>query len=157
MSLKVILLDTYKKVNTATNRRETRYVWTVSGDPKSIERYITEQGENFRADTSGKPQFFNKEYPGTRNAELQRVVLADGTIIYKISMLEKTLRIEGLKDTELAKLEAQAEFNGGVVATAPIPQAPRPEPAKAAIEELENEGAGGADGGAGGAGLGDDI
>lgn len=150
MALKVVLKDTYKKVNQATNRRETRYMWTVTGAPKDIERFQEEQGENFRADDQGRPLFFNKEFPGTRNAELARVALQDGTIIYKISMLEKTLAIEGLKMNELAKLEAQAEFYGNGAQQPAAPIRPTVGAPNAAAEEVEEgaapiAGAGGAE------------
>jgi len=140
MSLKVILLDSYKKVNQATNRRETRFTWTVTGDPKSVERFIEDQGENNRIDDKGRPLFFNREFPGTRNAELVRVALQDGTIIYKISMLEKTLAIETLKMGELAKLEAAAEFYGNGTAQPTAPRVPTIATPNAATEELEDGG-----------------
>ena len=124
MALKVVLKDTYKKINQANNRLETRFMWTVTGAPKDVERFIEEQGENSRVDENGRPLFFNKQYPGTRNADLVRATLPDGTVIYKISMLEKTLAIEGLKMGELAKLEAEAEFYANGTATPAGPQRP---------------------------------
>lgn len=141
MSLKLTIKSSYKKTNNITGRRETRFVWNVtSNSPKELEAYQTEQGDNYRADENGKPMFFSKQYPGTRNAELERVILTDGTVIYRISMLEKDLRIQTIMIDKLAELEAQAEFYGNSVAAAQTAPNARPGAAAApATEPLEAE------------------
>lgn len=158
MSLKLTIKTSYKKLNNVTGRRETRFVWTIStNSPKELEAYRLEQGDNFREDENNKPLFFSKQYPGTRNAELERVTLTDGTVIYRISMLEKELKIQDMMLGKLAELEAQAEFYGNTVAAAPAGPAIRT--IQNAPEILEEQPAG--DTGAGGTGanqgLGDGI
>lgn len=143
MSLKLTIKSSYKKANPVTGRMETRFVWNISSNsPKELEAYQLEQGDNFRADENGKPLFFSKQYPGTRNAELERTSLADGSIIYRINMLEKTLKIQDMMIGKLAELEAQAEFYGNNLAAAQAGPATRPAIPAPATEALETETAG---------------
>lgn len=125
MSIKATLTSTYKKVNQVSGRNETRFVWELTGAPSEIERYATEQGENARKNEStGKYLFFNKQFPGVKVTELERVVLENGTVIYRVNMLEKTLQIESAKVNEIARLEAYLDVYG--VAPAGQPQMIRP-------------------------------
>lgn len=143
MPLKITLKSSYKKLNATSGMRETIWVWNVtSASPKDIDRYCEEQGDRLVRDTENNntPLFFNKNFPGVRQTELERVVLADGTVLYRVNMLEKTLQVEGLKVAEIAKLEAYLEVYGTSTARpipAPKAAAPIAEPAPEVVETTE--------------------
>lgn len=132
MALKVTLVKSYQKASSRTGLLERRYMWTVSSNsPKELEKFQEDQGDNYREDDSHKPLFFNKKYPGVRIAELERVSLPDGTVIYTINDLEKVLGMEALIDQEEAKIQAHIRVYGSA-------QQPRPLaiPAPAAKAEV---------------------
>lgn len=111
--LRANLIDNYFKVGNDGSRRRI-FVWEVTGGPKDLEQYQTDQGANFRAnDASGKPMFFSQEFPGSRNGvELKRIQLKDGTIRYKLDDMDKVLRIESIKEEKEAEIAVQRALFG---------------------------------------------
>lgn len=140
MALKGKLVNFYERKDSVTGRPSKRWVWEVTGSPSEVERYATEQGENVRKDeVTGKFLFFTTKFPGVRETEIKRVVLADGTVLYNLNMMEKNLQIEIAKIDKIAQLEAELEVFG--IPPAGQPQRARisTQPAPAIANAVETE------------------
>jgi hypothetical protein len=110
--LKATLKNHYYKTN-ADGVRTGRYVWELSSNsPAELEKFKEDQGPNYRQDDStGRPLFYSKTYPGKRTGvDVERVTLKDGAIVYRMDAMDQRLKLEDIKLEKQAEFEIAQEF-----------------------------------------------